>query len=72
MASFRPADFWPSSSPDVNPLDLLLMLYGDPGGQEPTKPQHTSVEARKATINKEWDNIFGGLIKTSCAPFATY
>ncbi|QQP40475.1 Uncharacterized protein FKW44_014522, partial [Caligus rogercresseyi] len=24
MASFWPADFWPSSSPDVNPLDFAV------------------------------------------------
>ncbi|QQP52620.1 Uncharacterized protein FKW44_004826, partial [Caligus rogercresseyi] len=54
MASFWPADFWPSSSPDVNPLDFAT-----------NKTSHTSVEALKATITKEWDNMSEDFIKTS-------
>ncbi|QQP37387.1 Uncharacterized protein FKW44_017630 [Caligus rogercresseyi] len=48
------ASFWPSSSPDAS------------GGQD-NKTSHTSVEALKATITKEWDNMSEDFIKTSCA-----
>ncbi|QQP52263.1 Uncharacterized protein FKW44_004362, partial [Caligus rogercresseyi] len=51
MASFWPADFWPFSSPDG----------------KTNKTSHTSVEALKATITKEWDNMSEDFIKTSCA-----
>ncbi|QQP34698.1 Putative transposable element [Caligus rogercresseyi] len=64
MASFWPADFWPSSSPDVNPLDFAV--WGFVEGKT-NKTSHTSVEALKATITKEWDNMSEDFIKTSCA-----
>ncbi|QQP57627.1 Transposable element tcb2 transposase [Caligus rogercresseyi] len=64
MASFWPADFWPSSSPDVNPLDFAV--WGFLEGKT-NKTSHTSVEALKVTITKEWDNISEDFIKTSCA-----
>ncbi|QQP54922.1 Uncharacterized protein FKW44_007916 [Caligus rogercresseyi] len=64
MASFWPADFWPSSSPDVNPLDFAV--WGFLEGKT-NKTSHTSVEALKATITKEWDNMSEDFIKTSCA-----
>ncbi|QQP51083.1 Uncharacterized protein FKW44_012306, partial [Caligus rogercresseyi] len=55
MASLWPANFWPSSSPDG-------FLEGNTN-----KTSHTSVEALKATITKEWDNMSEDFIKTSCA-----
>ncbi|QQP57385.1 Uncharacterized protein FKW44_002357 [Caligus rogercresseyi] len=64
MASFWPADFWPSSSPDVNPLDFAV--WGFLEGKT-NKTSHTSVEALKANITKEWDNMSEDFIKTSCA-----
>ncbi|QQP51490.1 Uncharacterized protein FKW44_012871 [Caligus rogercresseyi] len=56
MESFWPAELWPSSSPDVNPLDFAT-----------NKTSHPSIEATKATITKEWDNMSEDFIKTSCA-----
>ncbi|QQP39318.1 Uncharacterized protein FKW44_020169 [Caligus rogercresseyi] len=64
MASFWSAHFWPSSSPDVNPLDFAV--WGFLEGKT-NKTSHTSVEALKATITKEWDNMSEDFIKTSCA-----
>ncbi|QQP57708.1 Putative transposable element [Caligus rogercresseyi] len=58
------ASFWPSSSPDVNPLDFAV--WGFLEGKT-NKTSHTSVEALKATITKEWDNMSEDFIKTSCA-----
>ncbi|QQP58387.1 Uncharacterized protein FKW44_003681, partial [Caligus rogercresseyi] len=43
-----------------------LCCLGLPGGQD-HKTSHTSVEALKATITKEWDNMSEDFIKTSCA-----
>ncbi|QQP35714.1 Uncharacterized protein FKW44_024007, partial [Caligus rogercresseyi] len=59
-----PADFWPSSSPDVNPLDFAVWSFLE---GKTNKTSHTSVEALKATITKEWDNMSEDFIKTSCA-----
>ncbi|QQP51511.1 Uncharacterized protein FKW44_012900 [Caligus rogercresseyi] len=61
---YKPADFWPSSLPDVNPLDFAV--WGFLEGKT-NKTSHTSVEALKTTITKEWDNMSEDFIKTSCA-----
>ncbi|QQP52037.1 Uncharacterized protein FKW44_004032, partial [Caligus rogercresseyi] len=63
MPSFWSADFWPSSLPDVNPLEFAV--WGFLEGKT-NKTSHTSVEALKATITKEWD-MSEDIIKTSCA-----
>ncbi|QQP39326.1 Uncharacterized protein FKW44_020178 [Caligus rogercresseyi] len=57
------ASFWPSSSPDVNPLDFAV--WGFLEGKT-TKTSHPSVEDLKATITKEWDNMSEDFIKTRC------
>ncbi|QQP49577.1 Uncharacterized protein FKW44_010291, partial [Caligus rogercresseyi] len=63
MASFWPADFWPSSSPDVNSLDFAVWDFLE---GKTNKTSHPSVEALKATITKEWGNMSEDFIKTSC------
>ncbi|QQP57906.1 Uncharacterized protein FKW44_003059 [Caligus rogercresseyi] len=52
--AFWPADFWPSSSPDVNPLDFAV--WGFLEGKT-NKTSHTSVEALKATITKDCASV---------------
>ncbi|QQP49604.1 Uncharacterized protein FKW44_010330 [Caligus rogercresseyi] len=38
MASFWPADFWPSSSPDVNPLDFAVWGFLEGKTNKPHTP----------------------------------
>ncbi|QQP48534.1 Uncharacterized protein FKW44_008891, partial [Caligus rogercresseyi] len=59
------ASFWPSSSPDVNPLDFAVLGFLEGKNQQSLTP--LSVEALNATITKEWDNMSEDFIKTSCA-----
>ncbi|QQP34720.1 Uncharacterized protein FKW44_022702 [Caligus rogercresseyi] len=52
MAHFWPKNFWPPSSPDLNPLDFS-------GGAQLRARQrtpHLNLDSLKATIIKEWDN----------------
>ncbi|QQP53997.1 Uncharacterized protein FKW44_006668 [Caligus rogercresseyi] len=59
MASFWPTDFWPSSSPNVNPLDFAVwgFLEGKTKKKNSHPPHH----------QQGWDNMSEDFIKTSCA-----
>ena len=49
---FWPKDFWPPSSPDLNPLDYSIWAYVQAKACERS---HPSVGALKASITKAWN-----------------
>lgn len=54
LPEFIPSSNWPPSSPDLNPLDYSIW------GILETKvnaKRHTSIEALKATLLREWENL---------------
>ncbi len=57
---------WPSSSPDLNPLD-----YGVWGVLEARAcdTSHRSVEALKKSVNLEWSNVSEKFIISTCSNF---
>lgn len=59
VPAFIPAELWPSSSPDLNPLDYCV--WGILQARACAK-KHTSLESLKMYLNREWNNI---LIKIS-------
>ncbi|QQP48684.1 Uncharacterized protein FKW44_009066, partial [Caligus rogercresseyi] len=63
MAHFWPKDMWPSSSPDLNPLDFAV--WGELE-RKTNKTPHPNVDALKATIRTEWDNMSEEFLINSC------
>ncbi|QQP54422.1 Uncharacterized protein FKW44_007253 [Caligus rogercresseyi] len=59
MAHFWPKNFWPPSSPDLNPLDFFLT----------NRTPHLNLDSLKATIIKEWDNYPEKHIINACKRF---
>ncbi|QQP48981.1 Uncharacterized protein FKW44_009476, partial [Caligus rogercresseyi] len=66
MAHFWPKDMWPSSSPDLNPLDFAV--WGELEKKTNRTP-HPNVDALKATIRTEWDNMSEEFLINSCKAF---
>ncbi|QQP35111.1 Uncharacterized protein FKW44_023245, partial [Caligus rogercresseyi] len=56
MAHFWPKDKWPSSLPDLDP-------------EEDNRTPHPNVDALKATIRTEWDNMSEEFLINSCKAF---
>lgn len=59
-------DMWPSSSPDLNPLDFCI--WGVLQAKACAK-KHTSVEALKTTLTREWNRLNDDVIRAACASF---
>lgn len=57
---------WPSSSPDLNPLDYCV--WGILQARACAK-KHTSLEALKADLVREWKRIGQNVIRESCRSF---
>ncbi|CAG4983329.1 unnamed protein product [Parnassius apollo] len=59
-------DMWPSSSPDLNPLDFCIW-----GLLQATKQatKHTSVKALKASLTREWNCLSDDVVRAACASF---
>ncbi|QQP37638.1 Uncharacterized protein FKW44_017971, partial [Caligus rogercresseyi] len=64
--SFLAKDMWPSSSPDLNPLDFAV--WGELERKTNRIP-HPNVDALKATIRTEWDNMPEEFLINSCKVF---
>uniref|UniRef100_A0A0K2TN17 Uncharacterized protein n=1 Tax=Lepeophtheirus salmonis TaxID=72036 RepID=A0A0K2TN17_LEPSM len=54
VAVFWHKDMWPSSSPDLNPLDFAVWGTLE---RETNWTSHPNVDSLKATIVKEWNNL---------------
>ena len=66
FADFWPEDFWPPSSPDLNPLDYAMWGVLD---RATNKTSHPNIDSLKAAIIKEWDNLSEDFIVKSCRSF---
>ncbi|QQP41388.1 Uncharacterized protein FKW44_015737, partial [Caligus rogercresseyi] len=64
--SFWTKDIWPSSSPDLNPLDFAV--WGELEKKINRTP-HPNVDALEATIRTEWDNTSEEFLINSCKAF---
>ncbi|QQP56644.1 Uncharacterized protein FKW44_001372, partial [Caligus rogercresseyi] len=54
MAHFWPKDMWPSFSPELNPLNFPVWGKLE---RKTNRIYHPNVDALKATIRTEWDNM---------------
>lgn len=63
MADFWPANFWPSSSPDVNPQDFAVWGVLE---RATNSTSHPNLESLKATITEEWDKMSSDFLVKSC------
>ncbi|QQP55087.1 Uncharacterized protein FKW44_008153 [Caligus rogercresseyi] len=66
FADFWPANYWPPSSPDLNPLDFAVWGFLE---RETNSTPHLNVDSLKASIIATWANISTDFIKKSCAAF---
>ncbi|QQP58483.1 Uncharacterized protein FKW44_003818 [Caligus rogercresseyi] len=66
MAHFWPKNFWPPSSPDLNPLDFFW--WGAIESKTNRTP-HLNLDSLKATIIKEWANYPEKHIINACKRF---
>ncbi|QQP55312.1 Uncharacterized protein FKW44_008455, partial [Caligus rogercresseyi] len=64
MADFWPADMWPSSSPDLNPLDFSVWSVLE---SHACKTSHANLTSLQQAIVEAWDNLIEEYIKKSCA-----
>ena len=60
------ADFWPPSSPDLNPLDFAVWGVLE---QATNKTSHHNLESLKAAIKTEWANMSDRFVVDSCKSF---
>ncbi|QQP53735.1 Putative transposable element [Caligus rogercresseyi] len=66
MPKFWAKEVWPSSSPDLNPLDYAV--WGELERHACATP-HPSVEALKASILEAWANMSSNFVVKSCRIF---
>ncbi|QQP37170.1 Uncharacterized protein FKW44_017363, partial [Caligus rogercresseyi] len=66
FADFWPANYWPPTSPDLNPLDFAVWGFLQ---RESNSTPHPNVDSLKASITAAWANISTNFIKKSCAAF---
>ncbi|QQP40005.1 Uncharacterized protein FKW44_013893, partial [Caligus rogercresseyi] len=66
FADFWPVNYWPPSSPDLNPLDFAVWGFLE---RETYSTPHPNVDSLKASITAAWVNISTDFIKKSCAVF---
>lgn len=63
---FISTDLWPPSSPDLNPLDFSI--WGILKAKACSK-KHSSLEALKQTLTREWNRISQNVIRAACMAF---
>jgi len=66
FADFWPASFWPSSSPDLNPLDYAVWGVLE---QATNKTSHPNIHSLKAAVMTEWDKMSTDFVVKSCKVF---
>jgi len=63
---FWPKELWPSSSPDLNPLDFAVWGVMDARARATS---HANVNSLKASIEEAWDEMSPDFIIKSCRSF---
>lgn len=66
FADFWPANFWPSSSADLNPLDYAIWGVLE---QATNKTPHPNVDCLKEAIKREWNKLSTEFVINSCKSF---
>ena len=66
FADFWPANFWPSSCPDLNPLDYVIW---ETLQHLTNSTLHPSIAYLKEALVLEWDNMSEDFILDSCNAF---
>jgi len=66
MANFWPKDFWPPSSPDLNPLDFFWWSAIE---SRTNATPHANMDSLKAAISREWEAYPKEDIRRACASF---
>jgi len=66
FADFWPADFWPPSSPDLNPLDFAVWGVLE---KATNKTPHPNLESLKTAIKNEWANMSDTFLIDACKSF---
>lgn len=66
VPAFIPHELWPSSSPDLNPLDYCV--WGILQARACAK-KHTCLESLKKDLNRVWKGISQNIIRSSCQSF---
>jgi inhibitor of nuclear factor kappa-B kinase subunit alpha len=68
FANFWPKDFWPPSSPDLNPLDYSIWGVVE---AKACRTSHASVAALKCSISKVWKAMTRDYLIKTCRAFRT-
>ncbi len=63
---FRPKDFWPPQSPDLNPLDFSIWWHVE---SKACKICHANVDALKASVEKYWKTMTKAYVANMCRSF---
>ncbi|QQP42560.1 Putative transposable element, partial [Caligus rogercresseyi] len=66
LMNFWPAHFWPPSSPDVAPLDYGIWGFVE---SKACATPHPSVDALKASVEKEWADMSEHYVRKVCRAF---
>ena len=66
LADFWPSNFWPPSSPDAAPLDYGVWGFVE---SKACVVPHPSVEAMKASVEREWDAMEEAYVRKVCRAF---
>ncbi len=66
IPSFISKELWPARSPDLNPLDFSIWSILE---AKVSACPHSSLDALKAKLKKEWDAIPQEQIRAACDAF---
>lgn len=64
FSGFWDKDFWPPSSPDINPMDFSVWSILE---NEVSKVSHSSVPVLKKALDKAWSNLDAEVVQRACA-----
>ncbi|QQP39463.1 Uncharacterized protein FKW44_020353 [Caligus rogercresseyi] len=66
LPNIWPENYWPPSSPDLNPLDFAVWGFLE---RETNSTPHPNVDSLKASIAAAWFNMSTDFTRKSCATF---
>jgi hypothetical protein len=66
LKSFWPKEFWPPSSPDLNPLDFSVRAFV---ARRACKDPHPNLDSLKAAITAAWSSMTPDYIVATCQKF---
>ena len=66
LANFWPKDFWPPSSPDLNPLDYAVWSEVE---RKACNVPHRNMDELKGSVDREWDALTPEYLVKTCRAF---